>query len=61
MPGPVSEALKLVPLTPIPLYVPPDGVPPLKVYVVELIHCAVNTFAQVRIGSALTVKLTVVD
>ena len=30
LPVPATEASKLFPLTPEPVYVPPDGVPPLK-------------------------------
>ena len=59
VPTPATLALKFVPLTPVPLYVPPAGEPPLKVYVVELTHCAVRVPGKVTVGKALTVIVLV--
>jgi hypothetical protein len=54
VPVPATLALKLVPVTPGPLYVPPAGEPPLKVYVVELIHCCDSNPVKVTTGKELT-------
>ena len=59
VPTPAILALKFVPLTPGPLYIPPAGEPPLNAYVVELTHCAVRVPGKVTTGNALTVMVLV--
>ena len=55
VPVPATEGLKLPPLTPGPLYVPPVGVPPVNANAGALRHT--DEFdGQVTVGNGLTVK-----
>ena len=60
-PAPAVDALKFVPDTPVPLYTPPAGVPPVSAYVLLLLHCSVSVFAQVTTGNAFTVNMDELD
>ncbi len=52
-PTPAAEGLNTPPLTPVPLYVPPEGVPPLNVIEEELTHTLLNV-PKLTTGSAFT-------
>ena len=58
MPVPATEGLKMPPLTPVPLYVPPVGEPPLSANEVALIHTD-ELDGQVTTGNAFTVMVKV--
>ncbi len=53
VPTPALDGLKIPPLTPVPLYVPPEGVPPLNVIEEELTHMLLSV-AKLTTGSAFT-------
>ena len=54
VPAPAVAGLNMPPLTPVPLYVPPTGNPPVKVNELALIHTLGNV-ANVTVGNGFTV------
>ena len=57
-PDPADAGLKLPALTPVPLYVPPVGEPPVNVNAAALIHTD-KLDGQVTTGNAFTVMVKV--
>ena len=58
MPTPAVAGLKLLPLTPVPLYVPLAGLPPVNEYAGAFIQTD-ELAGQLTVGSAFTVIVNV--
>ena len=56
-PTPATAGLKLPPLTPVPLYVPPAGLPPLSAKAASEVVMPVMLPGQVTVGSGFTVMV----
>jgi hypothetical protein len=60
VPAPATDGLKVVPETPVPLYVPPTGDPPLSVNGDELVHIGLNACSVTLLPVELIVMFHVV-
>ena len=58
MPTPAGAGLKLLSLTPVPLYVPPAGLPPVNEYA-EAFMQTDELAGQLTVGKALIVRCSV--
>ena len=60
-PTPATEGSNTPLLTPVPLYVPPDGEPPLSVMADPFTHTLFTGKFNVTVGSGLTVMFEVAE